>query len=383
VADQGKSLVYFGHMPAEGTGSPIIVYRHLRRLSDSGWSIHVVPEWGQDAEICRKHGWKVFTLTHRKPFWPPYHPDHGISRAIRAWLWAGEVMNWLGSRPDATLTYLSAFSDALSIVAAGFSRRYLVPLTTIHHDDTRCFCKEVKVGERAHLRHQWILQNSSKTLFASRALAECFDLSEDAIRVLAPIPEGWNEPAGWETREGKPLRIYYAGALWPAQFPLLSRVARALDAAGGRLVILSRETPELRDFADRDPVEWMEPFPSNREALEHLVSNATAMLASYSERIEDMPWVETSFPSKFVEFSHLGIPCAIVAPKESAIAQWAIRESFPNFFLPDQLDSFGRWAVSLAGQKDWQAAADALLKHARGEFSPDVIQRRLEDALRG
>jgi len=379
----GRRLVYFGHMPGEGTGSPIIVYRHLCRLANEGWQIHVVAEWGQDDAICRKHGWSVRTLSHRKPWWPPYHPDRSLSRAVRTHLWAGEIRQWIGGRPDAVLTYLSAFSDTLSIAAVGFAKRFRVPLTTIHHDDTRCFAKDPAEGERAHRRHQWILENSSKSLFASPALAACFQLPVEGVRVLAPIPEGWSEAAAWNAGRGQGVRIYYAGALWPAQFPLLARLGRALDSIGGRLVVLSRGTPELRALIEKEPLEWMDLFPSNREALEHLTENASALLVSYADTVADMPWIATSFPSKFVEYSHLGLPCAIVAPRESAIARWAEKAAFPDVFHPDQLDAFTCWAASLKQPEAWSASASSVLTHARGEFHPGTIQRHLEESLLG
>lgn len=376
-----RSLVYFGHMPGEGTGSPVILYRHLRRFAARGWRVNVVADWGQEDAVCRGHGWPVRTLSHRRRFWPRYHPDRSVSRAIRTWLWAGEVRRWLGFRPDCVLTYLSAFSDTLSLAAVGFSRRYRVPLTTILHDDVRCFAKGNAEAERAHKRHGWVVGNSTRTLFVSPAMATCFGRQADAADVLAPIPEGWSPPAGWSAPGSGTPRVYYAGALWPAQYPLLGRMARALHGVGARLVILSEGTPELRALLEREPIEWIPPFASNADALRHLVSHASAMVVSYSEEISDMPWAATSFPSKFVEFSHLGLPCAIVAPRASAIARWAVEEGFPDLFDPVRLDAFARWAERLSNESHWKASARSLLRHAEGAFHPETIHRRLEEAL--
>ncbi len=128
---RSPSLLYFGHLPMEGAGSAIIVLRHLRRLKAAGWLIRVVGDWGQDETVCRKEGWEVVYLPHRRPWWPPFRPQSDLSTRLQHWLWAGEVKKLAGATmPDAALTYLSAFSDTLSQVAATFSKRFAVPLTT-------------------------------------------------------------------------------------------------------------------------------------------------------------------------------------------------------------------------------------------------------------
>ncbi|MDD5199713.1 MAG: hypothetical protein PHC88_07900 [Terrimicrobiaceae bacterium] len=283
--------------------------------------------------------------------------------------------------PDAVLTYLSAFSDTLSLAAVGFARRYRLPLATIHHDDVRCFAKNPEDGSRAHKRYEWILRNSRKALFASPALAACYRLKQETVTVLPPIPEGWNSPATWQPIRAAATRIYYAGAIWPAQFALLARISRALDAAGARLVVLSKETPELRAFLDAESMEWVKPFASNREALNHLAHRASGLVVSYADAVGEMPWIESSFPSKFIEYSHLGLPCAIVSPAESAIGRWAAQESYPDFFLPCQMEALTHWAESLKSAEGWKASAAPLAAHARGMFNPDAIQRQLEEIL--
>ena len=86
-----RVLLYFGHVPAEGAGSAIIVLRHLRRFAADGWDVRIVPDWGQDHALCHAAGWPVQQLTHRRAWWPPFNPDNALSRGVRAWFWAGEA----------------------------------------------------------------------------------------------------------------------------------------------------------------------------------------------------------------------------------------------------------------------------------------------------
>jgi hypothetical protein len=399
-----RTLVYFGHVPAEGAGSAIIVYRHLRRFAAAGWTVRVVADWGQDHAWCRRHGWPVLELSHRKKWWPPFHADRPRSRAFRAWLWAGEVHAWLHSTaiapaaapaPIAVFTYLSAFSDTLSLAAVGFARRYRLPLATIIHDDARDFLKDSDEGAHAHARRQWIVENSTKAWFASPALAACFSLPPERVGTLPPIPEGSVGTGDGESPldarisaqksktssdADEPLLIY-AGNYWPPQIPVLAELAAAIRAGGGRLEAVLKENPEHIALLRAHGVAWRIPFPKNTEALAHFSAHAAAMLVSYARTSADMPWTRTSFPSKLIEYCHLGLPLAIVAPEDTAVVQWARARNFPDVFAPSDAAGLTRYTRQLrepAFRRDRAALALAL---ARGEFDPARIQRELEESL--
>ncbi len=378
-----RKLVYFGQIPSEGTGSPVIIYRHLSRLADKGWKIEIVGEWGQDSCLAEKHRWPVITLSHRRRFWPPFRPDFPILRDLRIWLWAGEVLDSMNNdRPDTVLTYLSAFSDTLSLAAVGFSKRYGLPLTTISHDDVRCFAEDAEKGARAHARHRWVLQRSAFGMFASAELAASLSSKANSSHVLPPIPEGWRNPAQWKREDPDvPFRVIYAGSIWPAQYSLLLEIASTLKRCGGKLILISRLTPELQEFVDSGHAEWVEPFAGNCDVLEYMVNNAKGLLVSYSERVEDMPWIASSFPSKLIEYSHLGLPCAIIAPEQSAVGRWARREGYPDYFAPSEMETFASWAGSLTCPDSWSKHAQSLQKYAQSVFDPESIHEQLERGI--
>jgi len=389
-----RTLVYFGHVPAEGAGSAIIVYRHLRRFAEAGWDVRVVADWGQPHDWCRKHNWPVTELSHRKAFWPPFNPDRPLSRAFRAWLWAGEARAWLGStKPDAVFTYLSAFSDTLSLAAVGFARRYNLPLATIIHDDARDFVKSPKEGARAHARRQWIVENSTKAWFASPGLAACFTLPEKIIGVLPPIPEGAgpapiSQPANSaiENRESKienpsPPLLIYAGNYWPPQIPVLAELSKTIRDAGGTLLAVLKENPEHVAFLRANHVDWRAPFPKNTEALDYYRDHASAMVVSYARTSDDMPWTRTSFPSKLIEYCHLGLPLVIIAPEDTAIVQWARARNFPDVFAATDTAGIARYTQQLRDPAFRRDRAALSLSFARGEFNPELIQRQLVESL--
>lgn len=379
------TLVYFGHVPLEGAGSAIIVLRHLQRFAAGGWEVRVVPDWGQDDSVCRAAGWPVQPLPHRRSWWPPFHHDHGFSRHVRAWLWAGETHAALGgAKVDGVLTYLSAFSDTLSIAAVGFARRYRLPLATLVHDDARCFTKDPTEAALAHRRRQWILEHSTIGWFASRELAACYELRPAQIGVLPPIPEG--VAASSENRRPDPGNaamplLIYAGNYWPPQLPTLAVVGQAARQAGGRLLAVLKENPADVAFLRRQEIEWRAPWPRNTEALDYYREHATALVVSYAPTSDEMPWTRTSFPSKLIEYCHLGLPIVIVAPEDTAVVRWARARNFPDVFAPDDAAGIAGYVARLRDPAFCRERATLSRSYATGEFDPVAIQRRLTESL--
>jgi len=369
----------------EGAGSAVIVLRHLRRFTADGWDVRIVPDWGQDYSLARAANWPVQYLVHRRPWWPPFNPDHALSRSLRAWLWAGEAHTWLaGAKVDGVLTYLSAFSDTLSIAAVGFARRYNLPLATLVHDDARCFAKDSTEAAHAHRRRQWIVENSTTAWFASPQLAACYELSPKQIGILPPIPEGVAAASSHEhapsARTESPLLVY-AGNYWAPQLPTLAVIGAAARSAGGRLLAVIKEKAEDVAFLREHQIEWRAPWPRNTEALDYYREHASALVVSYAPTSEGMPWTRTSFPSKLIEYCHLGLPIVIIAPEDTAVAHWARERKFPDVFAPDDSAGIAGYVARLRDPAFCRERALLSRTHATGEFDPVAIQRRLTESL--
>lgn len=376
------NVLYFGHVPVEGAGSAIIVLRHLRRIQAAGGSITVVPDWGQDVSECTRAGWRVAELSHRRKWWPPFDPQNKWSRRLRAWLWAGELRGALGAeQPRAVLTYLSAFSDTLSLAAAGFARRYCLPLLALVHDDVRCFTPDAAEGHLRMRNYRDILGACSSVGFASPDLARAYGFAGREDEVLAPIPEGFGERAKWQATHSQRPRVVYAGNYWEGQLPLLARAAEIIARAGGELVLLVKPSPAIEALCKAAPIRHVPPFPTNREALSWLVENAAGLLVAYGDSSDTTPWIRASFPSKLIEYVHLGVPLMIVAPEDTAVAHWAQTRAFPHWLSPANLDQLAAWVGDLSHQESWTRLAAAGEPFALGEFDPAKIHAELERRL--
>ena len=375
------NLTYIGQTPADGTGSPVIVLRHLRRLTDSGWKITIIPEDGQDTSLCAAAGWKIKSLPSRRTWWPPYRHDSALSRRIRTWLLGRECRRITAEEPpDAIFGYLAAHADFSAEIAAQFSLQAHTPLSLLIHDDAAAFAKNPAERRTLRRRHAWILRQSHRNWFVSPELAAVYDVPNSNCRVLPPIPEGWTPPEAASVDLAYP-KIYYAGHVWAPQYPLMAEIARALASVGARLALICNDSPELQTFRAQAPVDWLPLFPTNHEALVHLSLHAAGLLVAYPRTIEEMPWVATSYPSKFIEYSHLNLPCALVAPEESCIGRWARRRSFADFFTAEDLPRLARWTSGLRNPAERATAIQRMRDLAEGEFSPINIQNAFQSQL--
>jgi hypothetical protein len=368
-------LLYIGQTPAEGTGSPVIVFRHLQRLASAGWQITIIAENGQDIAACVRAGWTVMMLPLRRGWWPPFRRQVSISRTVRTWLLARECQRLLaGPPPDAVLGYLAAHDDFYPEIAAGYARRSGAPLSLLVHDDAAAFATDPADKSRRQLRQAWMLRQAHRCWFVTPELAAVYGQPANDRQVLPPIPAGQSQFATWQDNFALWPRVYYAGSVWPAQLPLLRAIARTLEEAGATLVLLARETPELTEFCRTGPIPLLPPFPTNREALAHLAREAAGVLVSYADNVEQMPWTATSFPSKLVEYAQLGLPCAIVAPPDSAVGRWAQRDGYADFFPPAERKRLAAWAHDLHQETTWRQRGEPARQLAAGAFSPDRIQ---------
>lgn len=375
-------LLYFGPAPALGTGSQVILLRHLRRLAGEGWTVELVPNWGDDlAEVESRH-WSVHRLPHRRRWWPPFQRDSEISRRLSTFLWARETDRLVRPRPDAVLTYLAWHSDLFAEIAAAYGRRTGRPVTCLVHDDAADFAANAGRRRQLRRRHARILRHNHRNWFVSAAQAAALAPARSHAGVIAPIPEGYAGPRPvWREEFARCPRIYFAGYLWPEQARLLRSLAPALAAAAARLVVLGRRTPEVGALVADGLADHVPPFTGNHEALAHLAAHAAGLIVSYAATVAELPWSRTSMPSKLVEYAHLGLPIAIVAPPETAIADWARHRRIAAMFAPEDHGGLAAWIGSLREPETWSRQLGIWHALAASDWSPDHIHDVLSHGL--
>ena len=378
-----KHVVYFGQTPGQGTGSPITIFRHLRRFSDAGMLVSIVSDWCGEVSDFQREGWRLLRLPLRRRWWPPYKATNACLKFMRMRLWANECVKMLaGRKPDAIITYLSIHSELMPEIAACYSSRSGIPMTAIVHDDVLAFFRYT-AKERDNMRRifRGVLQKAQQNWFVSQSLAEAYGFVGGAENVLMPIPEGTDKHVRWRTDFSKRPIIIYAGHIHVQQYSLIGVLGKAIHDCGARLEIVARETPGLRALCTEAGIRLQPLLPTNREALEFVANRAAGFLAAYSEKVADMPWIKTSFPSKVVEFGNLGLPILFVSPPDSEIYKWASQRQLPYNLRPNEISRVKDYVRALQNPQQWEMLAEPLRKLSAEEFNPELIHRRMLERI--
>jgi hypothetical protein len=251
----------------------------------------------------------------------------------------------------------------------------------IAHDDPASFAANHDEGLATRGRYRAIVQSAQQVWCASPQLAKLYQLRDEARATLPPIPDGFDATPAWKPEFANSPLLVYAGNYWPAQLPLLARIAFQLAKIGGRLMLVVKGSSEIEALCSEAPVLWREPFAENRQALRFLADSAAGLLVSYSETSDSMPWIRTSFPSKLIEYTHLGLPIMIYAPEDSAVADWARSRAYPDYATPQIADAITEFVESLKIVALWRKKAAISRRFAVTEFDPHRIQKIFEEGL--
>ena len=273
-----------------------------------------------------------------------------------------------------------------SFLAHALSRHWNIPLSLILYDRWEVWVKPWV--ERCYLRNGWarrILNHASRIWTVSPELASCYKLEKGGrVSILRPIPEGLAQcRVEWRDAFRQPT-IAYAGAFHDHQAAQFRLVAHFLADDQGTLLIVSDRIDRIRQFLGAiSNVEYHLRFPSNAELLRFLQQRASAMLIpwSFGKDLHVRFWDKTNFPSRLVEFSHLGLPIVIVAPSTTVLAKWARARQWKAYLDSPEPDALRSLLGRLRTTAGWQAMAAQSLRVAHAEFDAQEIQARFEREL--
>ena len=379
-----RRLLYVGaEVPRQGYGAAICLYRHLSRLR--GWEVSVVatepPGAGWDDQPVP---WRVVRLPGVGQRWPPAAARFPIS--YRLW---HELLGWycrlaLRNRgPDAILNVFGLNS----FLAYALSRLWQVPLSLIVYDRWEVWVKP-RV-ERRLMTRGWaprILDQAARVWTVSEELGDFYPLKDRSkVRLLRPIPEGGSGGfVEWREAFRERPSVAFAGFFHDHHLEHFRRVATLLAPANGTLLVVSDRAGRIRErLSDLSNVEYREPFARNADLLAFLRERAAAMLIpwSFGDDLRARFWDRTSFPSKLVEFSHLGLPLLIIAPPGIVISNWARSRRWRAFLEALDDEALTRELAELRNEASWKVMAAQSRRAALGEFDPGRIQAQFEREL--
>jgi len=374
-------LCVFGSPPRQGLTGPVILDRHLKRLPSKYEISIVAPEQSFDG-LTFPDEWRLIPIPMRRWWWIPYRYQVPKLQEVRFWYWRQECEKVLKvSRPTIILTILH---DTYSVFSAYLSKIWQIPLIVILHDQMELVDKSDKFADYVKKNWKYVLDQATVILPVSFELSISYQINEiNKIKLLLPIPEGnRNTFVEWEEQFKLSPITAYAGNIYSAQIPDFRKVAKSLSKVNGRLLLIVPMSIEVKGLLSDCPnVDYHEPFKNNADVIEYLSQYASSILVNYPLDINTMPWISTSFPSKLVEFCHLGLPILIIAPTTTSLGKWSLEHNWLSYLSNMDDDKLLLTLSNMTEKQKWLQMASQSITVAQSEFNPEYIQAQFESAI--
>jgi hypothetical protein len=367
-------------LPGADSGGALVIDRHLRRLAREGWEVTVSVPAAAIKTPPVDAPYAVRPLAARRWWWPPVSPRWPWTQRVRAALWARAAVadpQW-AAPPDAVLTVLWGHA---ALAAARAAAAWRTPLAVIVHDlfrETKLPPARAAASERltadvlAAADHVWTVSDEMRAALAPLAC-------RGAITTLPPVPDDTAAPAGdWQPRFRATPVIAHAGALHAHHVGYLGAVARAAEKCGGTLLVLARaDNPALaRLRAAGVAFRHQSTFATSAEALAFLAREASALTVMYPFDPVDEKNPPTGFPSRVLEFSHLGLPMIFAAPPGNPLHSWARRHDWPLVLERADWTALDALVARLADAPQWAALSARMRDLAAHACNPEKIHRQ-------
>lgn len=356
--------------PGEGTGTAIVLQRHLSRLSDDGWHVTVSAPFSARSSITGLHEkWKVLELPARQWWWPPFRDGYPSLEKLRSRL-SGRYLakRTASSPPEYVLSHAHHFYPCIAYEYAQLVRARFV---LIIHDRDEVWAKSNRFAKHAEMRVRRLVQRADKVLAVTQELLDWYETPPNKGIVLPPIPGSVIYKPRWCERRRREFKVFHAGSLNLPQEEVISDFALRLNKLGGNLVLIA---PEYDTIAHRlvgrhANVNRMPLFERNEDAVRFVADEALAFLAVYSFDEHAQPWLKTSFPSKVLDFMRSGVPGIILAPKSAAVTKWATKVEWPALCTEPNDGSLEILITSLQNRRWWKHASQVSSSLATGNCS--------------
>lgn len=205
-----------------------------------------------------------------------------------------------------------------------------------------------------------------------------------AVRPLAAVPEqGVTPVGGWNPQYRSRPVIAHAGAFHPYHVGYLAAVASAAASLGGSLLVLTPDSnPALAQLrATGVGFRHQCSFGTSAEALRFLASEASALTIMYPLDPSAYAHPPLGFPSRLIEFSHLGLPIILAAPPGNPLVNWARRNNWPLVLEQADWNALNAIVERLSQEGEWRSLSARMLAIAADVCSPSKIHRQFLDEL--
>lgn len=228
-------------------------------------------------------------------------------------------------RPEAVVTVGVA---GAWMGADALARRLKVPLHVIVHDDHHyaSFWVSPLRGWGERLFGKTYRRATSRFCISLRMEREFrlrFGVSGQVLLPFRGCNSTWFDAPRFEyaSRCATKVKVFYAGSLYGSAFQQLERIAEAISSNGHHLVAYTLSDPPA-DFHPKY-LDLRSPISSSEELVIRLHEDADILLLL--SNFDDRDALRTLFPSKMTDYTAAAVAILVIAPEDSAIAEYHSR----------------------------------------------------------
>ena len=367
--------------PGYGTGSPIILQRHLCHLREAGHRVTLcLPEGRHDLNFDDAAADRVIEIPMRRFCWPPFRAGIKLLYNIRIYLVAKFLIKRI---KDSNITHVITIPyDIYSDIAIKVGKKLNIPLLVIQHDQEELWFKIDQDRNRSVARTKRALREADIILPVTFDLALAYQPCGEKISVLRPIP-GSTKIHIDRNRFPKLFDFVYAGSIFDFHIPFLMDLSQRIANDGGYLHIIADLSNETAQTVQRNApnVKIVPKFNTNDEAVQFVADIAATFLVIYESSQTEQAWSRTSFPSKLLDFCRSGVPIAIFAPQDSAVGAWCSEAHWPTFSSKYTSEEISRVVSMVSDHAQWMEFANKSAVLAEGEFNFQFIHKKFVKSL--
>jgi hypothetical protein len=325
-------------LPIDTYASEVVFYRHFIKLTEEGHQIHILTD--QNSYNRRKKNlpktFHIHLLPNRKWFYLPFKPN-GILQRIRFNIYYYFYIKSLIKKNKIEKLIGFVHGNFLLALVAFVQKKSGLQLVSFFHDDTTQLNFNRNTKTIIHNTNK-ILAASKYIFIASEAFISKWHKYSKKFILLYPLAE--NDLNSIENKVPTAVSVGYSGSVYNEIIDVLDKFAEVLAKQQINFSIISNNEKAQFLAKKYSNVIYKPLFNTANEANLYLKQNCKYCVIAYPENIEEMPWIATCFPSKFIQNCILGIPTFIIAPKDSAIGQWCIKNNwilYLNNYVEDEI----------------------------------------------
>lgn len=354
-------------------GGSIVLYRHLKRFEEEGYQVTFI-----NCSPVNKENTSFRQINLEKKFWhPPLRKATPFLTSMRTRLQARSLAKALHFTKGDIL--IGLLEDYVSYLVYFLAKQANIPFYLFFHDDN-IFNRYFKENILTRKQITRIIENCRHFFVVSEPMEEVISLHGGKnVSVVYPIPDGAFIAHNKRIKSEK-FNFAISGMLLPYFFEkTVEKINEAVEATHTNIILIGSFNQDYKDsLQNASKISFYKKFEELYDLFNFMVEEVDVIIVFYSSDTNEEIRSRYSFPSRFVEFCHLGIPILIIAPQSAAIGKWAVKNSWLSYIDNETKTDLVNIINKLKNPDFRSACVKQCLYFAEVDFNPVKIHNRLK-----